>query len=186
MKGGENVSKEALVEGLLNHLCKKYDIDRSSFFLFTGEALPNLVSVDGKKALGFYIHLTRTMAIDVTSLETTERIRSTVFHEFRHLWQYKCFPEESEYWGTWTVKNRERMGEDSYLFSPLELDANRFAKSGGRLDDDSIMTAVSTSRYPYRELSQAQDLAARIAAESASLVRPEVLIYLVEHGFPVK
>ena len=72
------------------------------------------------------------------------------------------------------------------IVSFLHLDANRFAKSGGRLDDDSIMTTVSISRYPYRELSQAQDLAARIAAESASLVRPEVLIYLVEHGFLVK
>lgn len=180
------MSKEALVEGLLRHLCKKYDISRRSFLLFTGEMLPDLVSNDEKRTLGFYSHPARTMAIDVTSLGTVERIRSTVFHEFRHLWQYKFFPEESKYWSTWTAKNRERMGGSSYLFSPLELDANRFAKSEGRLDDDSVMTAVSASRYPYRELSQAQDLAAKIAAESASLVRPEVLIYLIEHGLPVK
>lgn len=180
------MSKEAFVEGLLRHLCKKYGISRRSFFLFTGEMLPDLVSDDEKRTLGFYSHPTRIMAIDVASLGTTERIRSTVFHEFRHLWQHKFFPEESKYWSAWRRKNRERMGRDSYLFSPLELDANRFAKSEGRLDDDSIMTAVSTSRYPYRELSQAQALAAKIAAESESLVRPEVLIYLIEHGLLAK
>ena len=179
------MSKKAFVEELVKRLCEKYNVPRN-FEIWT-----NLVAckyMDIMDMNGFYSEKRKRMGININRLDTSKEIRATVMHEFRHAWQYTHYENQAKYWSHWRKINEANIniGKCAYWFSPLELDANRFAKSEGRLDDNSIIAVEPTSQYPSRELSRLVEIGAQIASVSTSLVRPEVLIFLQEHGLLIR
>lgn len=179
------MSKEVFVEEIVNRLCEEYNVPRN-FEIHTGFVARKYMSARDLK--GFYGEgrSKRIMGINFDKVDTPKEIRATVMHEFRHVWQYTYYHDLTEYWSNWTRKHGEDFGKDAYLFSPIELDANRFAKSDGTLDDDSVLIAVPASQYPAREFGELVYLAGKIASRSVELVRPEVLVYLQERGFLAK
>ena len=179
------MSKKAFVEELVKRLCEEYNVPRN-FEIWT-----NLVAckfMDAMNINGFYSEKRKKMGVNINKLDTPKEIRATVMHEFRHVWQYAHYKNQAEYWSHWRKVNEANIniGKCADWFSPLELDANRFAKSEGKLDDNSIIAVEPTSQYPSRELLKLVEIGAQIASVSTSLVRPEVLIFLQERGLLVR
>lgn len=170
---------EILTIDILKRLCKKYDIDFESFDVYVGSRqFKNKRSVKG-----FFSRKNNLIAINEKSMVNFSDVEYTVSHEFRHLWQYRNFPEWFVYWTSWRTDMQKKIGESAYLLAPQEIDANRFERSHCKFDDYFVIEATSiVPESPFEGIALAQDVVLKLINQQASLVNPDTYMYLVEHG----
>lgn len=110
-----------------------------------------------------------------------EELKTTFYHEFRHVWQRKLADKYNiGYWICWEKKHENK---DFYLFSPAELDANRFAKSNGQLDGYDVYSKCIPDKESnvWKELEQNKKVATEIAFnEGLYLLNSDTVIRLEE------
>lgn len=101
--------------------------------------------------------------INPDKFNTADELKTTFYHEFRHVWQRKHKEEENiDHWICW-ASNHENVEGDFYLFSPTEMDANRFAKSNGEFDDYMVFQKCVPDTNAWKELEHNRDVAKEIA-----------------------
>ena len=115
-------------------------------------------------------------------LTDKESLKRTLYHEFRHLWQrVNADKYNIEHWICWDTNNKEKLGEDAYRFSPTEMDANRFARSNGTLDDYEVFIKCESNEKPHRELEKNMSVAKEIAfSEGIYLLNEDTVQRLME------
>lgn len=84
-----------------------------------------------------------TIRIDLNKSCSYSDIKRSLYHEFRHLWQWTYFYEVSKWW--FNILNIHENDPFYYNFSMTEYDAIRFAKSSGEKDDCSIMSLYTVT-----------------------------------------
>lgn len=130
------------VEKLIKKLSSEYGIDENSYSVHFGENLDYFIKHPDKRGSCGMLEPKHQLAVLLNRklLLTLPELKSTFYHEFRHVWQRNKTTEDSDkhnicHWICWDTDNEAALGRDAYLFSPTELDANRFARSNGSLDN---------------------------------------------------
>lgn len=111
-------------------LSNKYEIDIELYMEYKENSI-----FDGTKALN-PVSGNFCIIINEANIKELERAIHTVRHEFRHIWQDVYFPEVSKFWRSVIAKQYGQ--NQSYYFSTIELDAERFAISNCELDDSFL------------------------------------------------
>lgn len=116
--------------------------------------------------------------------DDVKSLKCTFFHEFRHYWQkLQTSNIKISHWLGWAKNNQIRFGKDAYFFSPVELDAIRFANSESTKDDLSVFEACRQFSKVGQELRNNQHVASELAhREGFHLVKEDTLLRLVNLG----
>lgn len=158
------------VNNLVKKLSAKYHIDEDSYSVHFGEKLDYFIEHPDEKGGCGTLEPQHQLAIllNCKLLTTLPSLETTFCHEFRHVWQRNKAKEYGDeckigYWICWDSDNKKAFGTDAYLFSPTELDSNRFARSGGKLDDCYVFNECKPRPRAYQELRENQLFAANLA-----------------------
>ena len=158
------------VEKLVKKLSSEYGIDENSYSVHFGENLDYFIKHPDKRGSCGILEPQHQLAILLNRklLLTLPELKSTFYHEFRHVWQRNKTKEESDkhnigHWICWATVNETSLGRDAYLFSPTELDANRFERSNGSLDDLTVFEMCNPRPRAFEELRENQRAAVGIA-----------------------
>lgn len=105
----------------------------------------------------------KIILINPDMFNNEDELKTTFYHEFRHVWQRKVADKYNiGYWKCWD-KKYEKIEGDYYLFSPDEIDANRFAKSNGELDGYDVYLKCEPIGNAWKELEKNKKVATEIA-----------------------
>lgn len=158
------------VEKLVKELSSKYEIDEDSYSVHFGKNLDYFLEHPHERGDCGILEPQHQLAILLNRrlLTTLPELKTTFRHEFRHVWQRNMVKQNGGkckigYWIGWCSDNEKAFGSDAYLFSPTELDSNRFARSGGELDDCCVFNECKPHPRAYQELRENQLFAANLA-----------------------
>lgn len=148
---------------LIQFYAPKYNIDEDAFDVYTSPNLDYFKTHPRERGdLGivnerYVILLNRKLLLNIFDL------RQTFTHEFRHLWQrFQGESHNIQYWTCWPKQHPEFV-DDAYMFSPNEIDANRFSRSGCKLDDFTVFDLCRPHPRAFEELRENQRVAAQLA-----------------------